>query len=155
MALWCTPAGSLDVSHRFYTGWRFEVSLSNLSLFCLFSQNLAQLWLGFLSCISYPLVIFLHIESFKNNLFKLVFSISKKNVFLWPNPLRKMNFSLQLCQDIVFGDSFSLSICQNTSGSIRPCFQKKNLTWVNSLKLNDVNFLIYKDYSFCFEILPI
>ena len=37
-----TPAVSLDVSDRF-TGWRFEVSLSNVSLFFLSSQNLARL----------------------------------------------------------------------------------------------------------------
>ena len=49
-------------------------------LFCLFSQNYHR----FLSFISYPLVIVLHLESFENNLVEL------------SNPLRKMNFFARL-----------------------------------------------------------
>ena len=52
--------------------------------------------IGFLSFISYPLVIVLHLESFENNLFKLGFSISKKNV------LMKDDFFAQLCSGYFF-----------------------------------------------------
>ena len=75
-------AVSLDVFDRF-TGRNFEVTLSNFSLFCLFSQNLARLsgFIFYKSFISYPLVIFLHLWSFENNLSKLDFSISKETCF--------------------------------------------------------------------------
>ena len=42
----CTLPVSPDASYRF-TGLSFEVSLSNFSLFYLFSKNLARLSLGF------------------------------------------------------------------------------------------------------------
>ena len=65
----------LDVYRQYV--WTFlidlQVSLSNFSLFFVFSETLAQLP----SFISYPLVIDLHLESFKNNHFELDFSISK------------------------------------------------------------------------------
>ena len=46
--------------------------------------NVIKIWLNynwFLSFISYPLVIFLHLESFEKELFELDFSISKKTCF--------------------------------------------------------------------------
>ena len=65
--------------------------MSNLSLFSLFSQNLAR-YHRVLSFIIYLLVTVLQFESFENNLFKLDFSISKKNLFLQSNLLRKVIF---------------------------------------------------------------
>ena len=61
----------------------------------------------FLSFISYPLMIVLHLVSFDNNLFELDFWISKRNVLVRSNPLRKMDF-LQ-GYDIFFQDSCSFS----------------------------------------------
>ena len=67
----------------------------------------------------------LHLESFENNLFELDFSISKKNVFLQSNPLRKTNFLAQLCREY-FLRFFLLSIYQTISESVRSCFRKKS-----------------------------
>ena len=68
-----------SISRRFdrFTGWSFEVSLSNFSLFCSFSQNLVRLS----SFISYSLVTVLHLESFENTLLELDFSVSIKTCF--------------------------------------------------------------------------
>ena len=55
--------------------WTFlidiQTEVSKVSLFCLFSQNLARLQ-SFLSFISYNLVIILHLELFEDNLFEFV-----------------------------------------------------------------------------------
>ena len=80
---------------------------------------------SFLSNISYPPMIVLHLASFANNLFESDFSIFKKNVFLQSNLLRKVNL---LRGYEIFSSRFLLfSIYQNTSESIRPYFRKKKL----------------------------
>ena len=71
--------GSLDVSDRF-TSWSFELSLSNFSLFCLFSQNLVRLLSGSILKKLF-LAAVLNLESFQKNLFELDFSIFKKTLF--------------------------------------------------------------------------
>ena len=106
--------------------------------------------IGFLSFISYPLVIVLHLESFENNLFKLGFSISKK-VFFYGQTLLERWFFCSYAVDIFSRFFLPFHISKHFLQVSDHVFFKK--IWLESatLKLNDVNFLIYKDYSFCFE----
>ena len=67
-------------------------------------------------------MIVLHSESFEHNLFELDFSISKKRVSS-VKPSQGDEFLHGY--EIFFSTFFLLSLYQNTSESIRPCFQKK------------------------------
>ena len=66
----------------------------------------------------------LHLESFKNNLFELDFSISKKHVST-VKLSQKDEFFLH-GYETLFARFLLLSIYQNTTESIRPCFRKKS-----------------------------
>ena len=75
-----------------------------------------------LSFISYRLVNVLLLKSFENYFLELDFSIFKKNVFLRSNLLKKVIFLHGY--EIFFSRFLLLSIYENTSESIRPCFRK-------------------------------
>ena len=70
----------------------------------------------FLSFISYPLVTVLHLKSFENNLFGSDFSIDKNKHVSMVKPSQEGELS--------FVEILLLSIYQNTSESVKPCFRK-------------------------------
>ena len=69
----------IDFPDRF-TGKSFEILLSNFSPFCWFFKNLTPLS-SVLFLKSSRLMIFLHLETFKNKPFELDFSIFQKSCF--------------------------------------------------------------------------
>ena len=88
-------------------------------------SKFSSIMIGFLSFISYPLVIVLHLESFESNLFKLGFSISKK-MFFYGQTLLERCFFAQLCCGYFFKILPPFPYIKTLSASIRPCFQKKS-----------------------------
>ena len=69
------------------------------------------------------MVIVLHLESSENNLYELDFSTSKKRVF---TVKRSQEDGYFLHGYEFFLRFLLLSICQNTSEIIRPCFPKNS-----------------------------
>ena len=65
----------------------------------------------------------LHLESLENNLFELYFAITKKTWF-YDQTLSGGLFSLHGYD--IFSRFLLLSMYQNISESIRPCFRKKS-----------------------------
>ena len=123
----------MDVSDKF-TGWSFDVSLSNFSLICLFSQNLAQLSSGniFYKLRSGDSLVFRVIWSFENNIFELDFSISKKTCFCYQTLSRTWFFARLWNFFLRF---LVPSKYQNSSKSIRQCFRK------SPIRVNNFNRL--------------
>ena len=65
----------------------------------------------------------LHLKSFDNKHFKLDFFVSKRNVFLRSNPLRKMNF-LHGCDIFFFQNSCSFPCIKTLLKVSNPVFEK-------------------------------
>ena len=136
-ALWRTPTISRRFSDRF-TGQSFEVSFSNFPLLCWFFENLALLSSLFKKL---PAIDFLAFRVIWKQAFRIRFLDISKTLSLRSNPLTNVKF-LQ-GYDILFSRFLLLSTYKETSESIRP-FCRKNLTWVNNLKMTTVKYRVSK-----------